>query len=54
MKSRFSMWIMVCLVAASAFAADPAPAAAPADKAALIKELRRTEARVQIKPRGSR
>ena len=46
MKSRLSVLIVVCLVAASAFAADPVPAAAPADKAALIKELRRTEARV--------
>lgn len=50
MKHRSLVLVLVCLLAASAFAADDPPAKAPAappmDKAALIKELQRTESRL--------
>lgn len=46
MKHRLSVSVLICLFAVSAFATDPVPTPAPADKAALIKELRRTEARL--------
>jgi DinB superfamily len=43
MKHRHFVLIALCVLAVNAFAADPAPVA---DKAALIKELQRTEARL--------